>query len=512
MSHEQYQKFVRDRLVELFIKKEIASIVRFAPYISRLFQFDLDPLTTMLELTYNKPHNNPRDPVTLMRSLLLMTLTKETSITNWVQKLHDSKVYAILSGFEPGDVPGVGTFYGFIDRLTNADKAQKRKLKNKLKEFRRKPSKKLKKNQKLPPKHPGIVAKIVNRILNNMNKSPVVGKHEILYQFFIQCVLENSAQRGLLGDPENLSIAGDGTHIKTGASPYGVKVCDCPKFVVKNGKKVFYRCTCKRRFSDFYANWGWDSYREHYVYGYSFYELNCADSPFDLPLFFIQTQASRHDSVSAPVTFDLAVKMLPDYFHINEFLADGAHDNNPLYKMMQKFDCEPIIPLNEGNTGNFVYKKCQVNENGIPCCSTGEPMVYWGYCADRMRLKWRCPLKASKNFCEKPECKQNNYCSDSEYGRVVYTYPKDNCRIFTKTPRGSEEWLKKYDKRSSAERSNKRKKIDFRLQQARVRSREQWFVRYTLAAICQHLDAWATATCIDFKELCKSWQDGAIVK
>ena len=30
-------------------------------------------------------------------------------------------LYAILSGFEVGNTPGVGTFYDFLDRLWNSD-------------------------------------------------------------------------------------------------------------------------------------------------------------------------------------------------------------------------------------------------------------------------------------------------------------------------------------------------------------------------------------------------------
>lgn len=506
MYFPQFKDFVKSWLILLFQKNEIRSILRFAPYIARFFLLDLDYLRTLMEPTYNNPHHTPTDPVPLLRSLLLMTFVKESSITKWVERLKDNKVYAILSGFKPHEVPGVGTFYDFIDRLTLVDKHLKRKRKNRRKKFNRKPKKKLKKNEKLPPKHPAIVDRIIQRIIRNIDIPADGGHYKLIYQFFIRCVVAQSAQLGLLGDIENLIIAGDGTHIKTGSSPYGTKVCDCEKFVIENGKKVFHRCDCARKFSDFNAVWGWDSYREQWIYGYSFYDLTVANGPFDLPVFFIQTQANRHDSVSAPVAFDLALKMLPQHYHIAEFLADGAHDNMPFYKLMRQFDCEPFIPLNDRNTGHFTYKKCHMNEQGIPICPTGEQMVYWGFCPDRMRIKWRCPLKALNNFSETEECKNNNYCTDSNYGRVVYTSHKDNPRLFTKTPRGSEEWLAKYDLRSSAERSNKRKKIDFRIQQARVRSREQWFVRYALAAICQHLDAWAKSTTINFKELCLSWQ------
>jgi len=513
LTHVQYKQFVETKLAELFSNKEIKSIVRFVPFIARFFQLNLDYLRELLIPTYNNPHHTPTDPVPLFRSLLLMTMVKETSITEWVNKLNDNKVYAILSGFDPNNTPGVGTFYDFIDRLTNnGDRRLRQQQRNRRKKFKRKPTKKLKKNEKLPPKHPNIVHKLVQRIIKNQDQPPYLGKFQILYQLFIYGVVKQSAQLGLLGDLKNLIVSGDGTHIKTGASPYGTKVCDCPKFIIKNGNKVFNRCDCDRKFSDYDAAWGWDSYREQYVYGYAFYEITAAASPFDLPLFFLQAQAQRHDSTLATIALDLAGKLLGDQYHIAKFLADGAHDNYPTYKLLNHLDCEAFIPLNEKNTGNYTYEPCPVNELGIPVCKSGQQMVYNGYCPDRMRIKWRCPLKADKNFIPTKQCLENNFCSPSEYGRVIYTYPNNNLRLFTQTPRGSQQWFNVYDKRTSSERSFKRKKTDYRIVQARVRSREQWFVRFALAAICQHMDAWAKTSTIDFKELCRSWQNEIVSK
>lgn len=448
-NHQQYQNFVKDQLIQLFILNTISSIVQFEHLIARLFLIDLDYLRELLIPTYNNPHHTPRDPVPLFRSLLLMTLLRE-------------------------------------------------------------PSKKLKKNQKLPPKHPRVVDKIVHRIMKNLNNKPYLGNYRIIYQFFMHCVVQQSANLGLLGNLNDIIVSGDGTHIKTGASPYGRKKCNCKKFYIENGQKVFNRCDCPRKFSDFHAAWGWDSYREQYVYGYTFYELIAASSSYDLPIFFIQAQASRHDSILAPLCADILRKLLPDEFNISKFLADSAHDNFQTYKLMDAFQYEPFIPMNNRNKDNLIYQACPANNMGVPICQAGEPMVYSGYCQDRMRIKWRCPLKANKNFTEKKQCKENNYCSKSDYGRVVYTYPKNNLRLFNKTPRGSKEWIKVYDKRSGSERSNKRKKIDYKIEHARVRSREQWFLRYSLAAICQHLDAWAKNANIDFKELCLTWQEVAL--
>ncbi|MEW6621419.1 MAG: hypothetical protein AB1422_19155 [bacterium] len=49
---------------------------------------------------------------------------------------------------------------------------------------------------------------------------------------------------------------------------------------------------------------------------------------------------------------------------------------------------------------------------------------------------------------------------------------------------------KKMKRRTSSERCNKRMKVDYHLEDARVRSRKHWFVRTALVAMCQHIDAW----------------------
>ncbi|WP_235183031.1 hypothetical protein [Gracilibacillus boraciitolerans] len=55
---------------------------------------------------YDAKGPDPRDPASIMRSYLLLILTNPTmSITKWVEQLHRIPLYAILSGFEPGDTP-----------------------------------------------------------------------------------------------------------------------------------------------------------------------------------------------------------------------------------------------------------------------------------------------------------------------------------------------------------------------------------------------------------------------
>ncbi len=496
LSHQQYKHWVKKSLIHFYLKGKIKSITELTREIAAMFNLNLTPVRELTKPLYKKPRGSkPKDPAAMLRALILMTFTKEPSITNWANTLKKSDHLAVLAGFEPGKTPGVGTFYDFIDRLNHINKELKRKQKNKLRKPKRKPQKN--KNQDKPP-HPDIVKKMVKRVLRYLNHLPYLGSGETLYRIFAQCFVQNSAKLDLLGDTTNLNISGDGTKIKTGASPYGTKLCDCKK-------QKIYNCQCPRKYTDQKAQWGWDSYREIYIYGYGFYEINAADSPHDLPIFFLQTDCQRHDSVPSVVGLDHARKLFPN-FTFKTFIADSAHDNYPFYKLLNQWHIEPFIVLNPKNTGNLTYENFSINDQGHPICSGGFEMKHDGYCDDRMRIKWRCPLKAQKHFPNNYVCTALNYCSPSLYGRTVYTYPEQNLRLFTKTPRGSTEWKNTFNKRSGSERTFKRKKTDYNIEAVRVRSHTHWFTRYALTAMCQHIDAWIANDKTNFKELCKSWQ------
>jgi hypothetical protein len=102
-------------------------------------------------------------------------------------------------------------------------------------------------------------------------------------------------------------------------------------------------------------------------------------------------------------------------------------------------------------------------------------------------------LAAAKKTPELTACPHfGQACSGSPYGRVIYTYPQENYRLHTLIPRDSDLWQLHKDRRSCAERSVKRKKLDFRLLQTRTAGRQRWFFRLILAAMCQHIDAWLT--------------------
>ena len=210
-----------------------------------------------------------------------------------------------------------------------------------------------------------------------------------------------------------------------------------------------------------------------------------------LPLVIDVVDNHRHDSVAYLAAMSEAVDLLG--FRIATASLDKAHDALALYRLgVEHWHLNSVIPLNERNTDHFQFAPpVRLTEAGVPICLAELPMSYQGFCAQRQRLKWRCPLAAHQ--LPLTDCSHFAHdCSDSAYGRTVYTYPPDNYRLFSPLRRNSLLWELHADRRTCAERSIKRKKLDFGLDHPRMAGRERWFFRVMLAAMCQHLDAWST--------------------
>ena len=86
-----------------------------------LAHLDLQPARRILEPLYcpDPRGRKPKDPVAMLRALLLMSLLAIEGFTDWAQTLKSQPRLARIAGFDPDDTPAVGTFYLFIDRLFN---------------------------------------------------------------------------------------------------------------------------------------------------------------------------------------------------------------------------------------------------------------------------------------------------------------------------------------------------------------------------------------------------------
>lgn len=198
---------------------------------------------------------------------------------------------------------------------------------------------------------------------------------------------------------------------------------------------------------------------------------------------------ARHDSVPGMYSMQRATQTMG--YHIDNGCFDAAHDATDFYRMSRDvWKMRPFIPLNNTNEGNIKnLPMSSITNDGIPVCQSGYQMYYFGHEKDRDRVKWRCPIKASKKN-QNLKCSFINVCSPSAYGRVVYTHPKDNPRLYPPIPRTSTKWQDTYDHRTSAERVFKREKNDFKLTSFKTRSKERLLFYALLTAIGVHIDTW----------------------
>ncbi len=462
--HDQFQEWLQERLLSL-LPQQKNQIEFHANALEKAYILDLNRLKKLILPQYSYTGRPAVNQPEIFRSLVLARHYKE-SISSFVARLNADDVLAIACGFRPGNIPGVGSFYDLFNRLWLAHAPAKV-----LRAPYKKNKKKLKANEKLPPDNPDTVADLVDRMLDG--ETFANGPERLLQKVLSECAVKPSAKLNLLGDTQKLTLAGDGAPLETGASSFGKKICQCKQ-------QGIYRCSCPRYYTDPKANWGWDSYHERWFYGHTLYCLTAANSFNDLPLLIHLNQASAHDSITFVQAYAQLRSLLPS-FKFERALLDSAHDAYAIYRMLNMHEIEPFIDLNERSKKNSSET---IDQDGIPVCQAGLQMLHWGMHKKRQRIKWRCP-----NYDDPASCPFQQSCSTSKYGRVKYTKPMSDYRLFTKTPRGSKAWKKAFARRSSVERTLKRILVDYLIERARVRSDKRWFWLATLAALNQHLDA-----------------------
>ena len=471
-GHAAYQNFVVENLRKYYPDPD--SIPRSVwDIIDRFWNLDLSYTDEILKNKYSVFGPKPRTPSNMHRSYLLSIDFKITSITEWAAMLKINPLFAILSGFEVGDTPGVGTFYDFFDRLWDSDDDNLSPHQHPLKSSVKKPSKKGRKAA-------SVEKLTVEQLLKKLEEQPPSLDDQpfaSLFDLFHKEFLLKSVEKGLINN-SILSIAGDGTPVATSARERKRRICDC-------AEKGISDCSCDRYFSQPDCDIGWDSSRECFYCGYDLYMLVASDSESDLPVFPLLGPASRHDSHAFLYSYFDMINFLPQ-FHVKKLLLDSAHDAMPIYEYCKRNDIIPFIDLNEKRGIKTKYKDdFTIGKDGIPVCRAGRKMNHDGVERSKYRIKYRCPLASRKYGCS---CQEP--CSDSKYGRTVHLAMKDNPRLINIPPRDSREWKTEFNARTSAERSNKRQKLDFLLESGRHRSTKMWYCRLYHILMLQHLDAW----------------------
>ena len=393
VPHEKYQQFVLEQLSlhyggPLFVLRNSDW-----PRIARLWITDLSSITSLLTYSYSSKGPKPRDPASIMRAFLCFLMTRpEIGLTAWVEEMHRVPLYAIVSRFNPNDIPGVGTFYDFFHRFWYAESKNRKPKKQKRK---KKHNKGNKKGEKAPTTTTGKARRLVEWMTRDsatITNLPT----DTLFEFFQTNILTVSAELGLLGDIGKLNVAGDGTPVVTAAYARSKPSCDCHA-------QGLAKCDHPRIYSQPDCNVGWDSSREKHFSGYHLYMLSASDSKYDLPLYPKLQPASRHDSVSLVIS-SVEFQQRFTLGKIDKMLLDAAHDAQAIYEILDKQGIEPIIDLNERAKKNSeTDTDIKISPQGIPICPQGLNMKPNGYDNTRERQKWRCSLATrTSNLCKNP--------------------------------------------------------------------------------------------------------------
>lgn len=412
-SHADYQNFVVTNLRKYYPNPDSLAKSTW-DIIERFWNLDLSKTDTILVDKYSKFGPAPRTPSCMQRSYLLSIDFKVTSITEWAAQLKINPLYAILSGFEVGNTPGVGTFYDFINRcLWDSDDNHMSSHIHPLKTKVKKPKSK---GTKADSVEKVTVAELLPELENTsfqLNDQPYAS----LFRIYQKEFLDVSVDKGLIHS-DSLAIAGDGTPVVTSHRERKHRVCNCKDNGITD-------CKCDRYFSQPDCDIGWDS----------------------------------------------------------------AHDAMPYYQYFKSENITPFIDLNGKGGRPPVYKNdFTIDKDGVPICPCGFRMRRDGIEVAKGRMKFKCPKISKKNGCLSCTCESP--CSDAKYGRTVHLVMNDNPRLFNNPPRSSKEWKLEYNARTSAERSNKREKLDFKLEDGRHRSTKMWYCRLYHILMLQHLDAW----------------------
>ena len=420
-GHSTYQNFVVENLRKYYPNPDALSRSTW-DIIDRFWNLDLSYTDELMRSRYSVFGPRPRTPSCMQRSYLLSIDFKVTLLTDWAAQLKINPLYAILSGFEVGDTPGVGTFYDFLNRLWDSDSD------NLNPHVRPVKSKEVKKPKQKGAKAESVEKTTVEQLFKTLEqKSFSIDEHPYgsLFRLYQKEFLEQSVKRELI-TPESLAVAGDGTPVMTSHRERRKRICDC-------AEKGITDCKCDRYFSQPDCDIGWDSSRDCFYHGYDLYMIVASDSDSDLPIFPLLNPASKHDSHGFLETYFRMKSFLPD-FHVNKWLLDSAHDAMPYYLYCRKNGISPFIDLNKKRGIKVKYKDdFTIGKDGVPVCLAGLKMNHDGTEPSKARIKYRCPLASRKNGCS---CAHP--CSDSKYGRTVHLAMKDNPRLINFPPRDSE--------------------------------------------------------------------------
>jgi hypothetical protein len=223
-----------------------------------------------------------------------MTLLRIAGITAWVKETRTQPLFAVFSGFDPQDTPGVGTYYDFMKRLIDGPYQKPCEHRVKPSDFLSRPHLRNLQNEKAKDKdkteiHHSQSEKLAAELLASADKPRPNDLSKTLEDLLIELGIKPSIERGLLCHLNDLIVSGDGSILETAASARGKPTCSCRS-------EGIYRCEHERYYTSPSAKWCYDAHRDCYLFGDRYYHLVVCQNGHDLPLLTIMPGGDESDS------------------------------------------------------------------------------------------------------------------------------------------------------------------------------------------------------------------------
>ena len=220
-SHADYQNFVVTNLRKYYPNPNALARSTW-DIIERFWNLDLSFTDTFMADKYSKFGPTPRTPSCMQRSYLFSIDFKVTSLTEWAAQLKMNPLYAILSGFEVGNTPGVGTFYDFLNRLWNSDDDHMSPHIHPLKTKVKRPKTKGTKADSVEKVTVADLLPTLEKTDFKLDEQP----YSSLFKIYQKEFLEISVSTGLI-PADALALAGDGTPVVTSHRERKKRICKC---------------------------------------------------------------------------------------------------------------------------------------------------------------------------------------------------------------------------------------------------------------------------------------------
>lgn len=468
MTHTEFQNHIR---IYLTLNNDNTLFFKLLQIHKREFSImanlNLDPVIDILnELYCPVKRNKPRDPVCMLRSMLLMCLLKISGITEWAYKARNISPFAIFSGFKPGDTPSVGTYYNFMGRIINGPYQkpclhvvrrkwlnagfQKRNLKE---------GKDAGKDPFVPYNSQSEI--LVNDLLCKSENARVKDFSRILEDMLFKIGISPSVEEGLITDLDALIVSGDGSIMESASSAHGKVACTCRS-------EGIYNCKHDRYYTSPTAKWCYDASKDRFIFGDRYYHLTTHQSGHDFPLLTIMPGGNESDYTLSLKAFDRFQKACKENhlpIHVSTFCGDGHHDSYAHYDYFRKMNITPIIPLSDNSKRVFPHltdSNLKLDTDGTPVCPGGKRMRYLMYNKPKRKHIYCCPAKRSTHRDGKfiyvmhiEECPLKKDCApDSTLKPIVYIKSSADPRLYPPIPRDSKRFKELMNHRTSTERCN----------------------------------------------------------